>query len=47
MSTSTKPDTSTTQSINALIGKHKEGFKVPDGIVVDGADLVPTVQYLL
>jgi hypothetical protein len=46
MSTSNKPDTSATQSINALIGKQKEGFKVPEGIVVDGAAFVPTGQYL-
>ncbi|MFL9991242.1 hypothetical protein PQR34_07040 [Paraburkholderia sediminicola] len=47
MSTSNKPDTFATQSINALIGKQKEGFKVPEGIVVDGTDLVPTVQHLM
>ena len=47
MSTSNKSDTTTTQSINALIGKQKEDFKVPEGIVVDGADLVPTVQHLM
>jgi hypothetical protein len=47
MSTSSKPDTTTTQGINALIGTQKESFKVPEGIVIDGADLVPTVQYLM
>ena len=46
MTTTNKLDTSTSQGINALISTQKEGFKVPADIVMDGSDLVPTLQYL-
>jgi hypothetical protein len=44
MNTTVKPDTE--QTINDLIAPQKE-FSLPEGIVVDGADLIPTVQYLM
>jgi hypothetical protein len=35
------------QTVNALIAPQQKEFCLPEGIVADGADLVPTVQYLL
>jgi hypothetical protein len=35
------------RTINTLIAPRQEEFVVPEGIVADGADLVPTVQYLM
>ncbi|CAD6531906.1 hypothetical protein [Paraburkholderia metrosideri] len=35
------------QTVNALIAPQQEEFVLPEGIVADGADLVPTVQYLM
>ena len=35
------------QIVNALIAPRKDEFVLPEGIVADGADLVPTVQYLM
>jgi hypothetical protein len=46
MSTTNTLDTSTSQGINAFVTTQKEGFKVPTDIVIDGSDLVPTLQYL-
>lgn len=36
------------QTVNALIvAPRQEEFVLPEGIVADGADLIPTVQYLM
>jgi hypothetical protein len=35
------------QLINELIAPQDQAFTLPDGIVVDGTDFVPTVQYLM
>ena len=35
------------QTVNALISPQQEEFILPEGIVADGADLIPTVQYLM
>jgi hypothetical protein len=39
--------TESEQTINELITPQKNEFAVPEGVVADGADLVPTVQYLM
>ncbi|MDR5781635.1 hypothetical protein QCE63_19735 [Caballeronia sp. LZ065] len=35
------------QVINDLISPQDQAFTLPEGIVADGTDLVPTVQYLM
>jgi hypothetical protein len=35
------------QTVNALIAPRQDEFVLPEGIVADGADLIPTVQYLM
>ncbi|MEX3973748.1 hypothetical protein [Paraburkholderia caribensis] len=35
------------QTINDLIAPQHKEFTLPEGIVADGADLIPTVQYLM
>jgi hypothetical protein len=35
------------QHINELIAPQDQAFNLPEGIVVDGTDFVPTVQYLM
>ncbi|MDR7006208.1 hypothetical protein [Paraburkholderia strydomiana] len=45
MSTTTK--LASEHTINDLIAPQQKEFTLPEGIVADGADLIPTVQYLM
>jgi hypothetical protein len=45
VNTTVQPDTD--QAINDLIAPRQATFTLPEGIVAEGTDLVPTVQYLM
>ena len=45
MNTTVQPNTD--QVINDLIAPAQVTFTLPEGIVAEGTDLVPTVQYLM
>lgn len=45
MSTTAQPGND--QIINDLITPQQATFTLPEGIVVEGMDLVPTVQYMI